>query len=400
MKKNVWVLSAVIFMGCTNQHQQVDKLANDLAFAEQQATVMLDSLTNKNPYKTMPASLDQEGNLKLTTIYGWSSGFFSGSLWYLYEHSADEFWKEKAKEYTGLLDSVQYFSGHHDVGFIMQCSYGNGYRLTQDSTYKPVLIQAARSLAKRYNPQVGAILSWNVNNNSWQSKRGWKFPVIADNMMNLELLFNATKLSGDSTFFKIAVSHADKTLDNHFRPDYSAYHVIDYDPETGEVLHRHNAQGHSDESTWSRGLSWLLYGYTMCYRHTGYKRYLQQAEQIARFMMKHPRLPKNHIPYWDYDSPEIPNTYQDVSAGTIAASGLLELSSVTTKERKSAYLGFADTMLNALRTSSYRYNLGEGKGFLLKHSVGSVPHNSGIDVPLIYADYYYLEALLRRKNLN
>ena len=213
-------------------------------------------------------------------------------------------------------------------------------------------------------------------------------------MMNLELLFNATRMSGDSTFFHIAVSHADKTLENHFREDASSFHVVDYDPETGEVLGRCTAQGYSDASAWARGQSWALYGYARAYAYTGYERYLAQAEKVAAYILG--RLPEDLVPYWDYDCPDIPDTYRDVSSAAIAASALYDLYAQTGKQ---LYRDKADGILASLSSPAYRAAQGTNGGFILMHSVGSLPHGSSIDVPLNYADYYFLEALIRRRNL-
>ena len=245
-------------------------------------------------------------------------------------------------------------------------------------------------MASRFNPVVGCIRSWDHNGDKWQ------YPVIIDNMMNLEFLFWATKVSGDSTFYKIAVTHADNTMKNHFRKDYSSYHVIDYDTITGNVRNKHTHQGYAHESAWARGQAWGLYGYTMCYRETGDRRYLNQAEQIASFIFNHPNLPSDLIPYWDYNDPEIPTSPRDVSAAAITASALYELS--TYSDKGGQYRKWADTILKNL-TESYRVPLNQMHGFLLRSSTGHKPAGTEIDVPIIYADYYFLEALLRKKNL-
>ena len=197
---------------------------------------------------------------------------------------------------------------------MMYCSFGNGYRLTGDTTYRSVILQSAKSLSKRFNPVAGVIKSWDHN------KAKWKFPVIIDNMMNLELLFEATKLTGDSSFYKIAISHADQTLKNHFRPDYSSWHVLDYDTQTGKVTQKLTAQGYSDESAWARGQAWALYGFTMCYRETQHPAYLDQAKAIAKFILNHKSIPADGIPYWDYNDPKIPAASRDASAAAITAA--------------------------------------------------------------------------------
>jgi hypothetical protein len=277
----------------------------------------------------------------------------------------------------------------HDMGFKIYCSYGAGYRLTNDSKYKEVIIQSAKTLSTRFNPVVGCIKSWDHNTDKWS------YPVIIDNMMNLELLFAATRLTGDSSFYRIAISHANTTMKNHFRFDFSTYHVIDYDTLTGKVKNRNTHQGYSDESSWARGQAWGLYGYTMCYRETRDPKYLQQAEKIAGFIINHPNMPADMVPYWDFNAPNIPNEPRDASAAAIIASALSELS--TFSKNGSLYRQTADRIIKSL-TEDYRSPIGENRGFILLHSTGAKPMNSEVDVPLIYADYYYLEALIRIEN--
>ena len=326
----------------------------------------------------------------------WTSGFFPGSLWYLFELTGDKKWKILATKYTEALDSVKYLTDHHDIGFMIECSYGNAYNnLSGNEMYKGVIIQAAKSLSTRFRPVAGIIQSWNVKGN-WQAEKGWECPVIIDNMMNLELLFNATRLSGDSSFYKIAISHADQTIKNHFRSNYSCWHVIDYSLTDGSVKHRQTAQGYSDESTWARGQAWAIYGFTMCYRETGDPKYLIQAEKAFEFVAKHPNLPKDGIPYWDFNAPKIPNELRDVSSAAIMASALYELS---TYAKPKYYKAWADKIMKSLSGKDYRAKLGENGNFILMHSVGSIPHKSEVDVPLNYADYYFLEALKRKKDL-
>ena len=336
-----------------------------------------------------------DGEIVYVPTDDWVSGFFAGTLWYMYELTGDEMWAGHARKHTEILDSIQYLTWHHDVGFMIYDSYGNGLRLKNIPEYKDVCVTTAKSLSTRFRPGAGIIQSWNVDR-GWQSERGWKCPVIIDNMMNLELLFKATEFSGDSTYAKIAISHADKTMENHFRPDYSCYHVVDYDPETGEVLHRCTAQGYADESAWARGQAWALYGYTTAYRFTGYDRYLRQAENVAGFIFNDPNMPEDLVPYWDFDAPDIPDTYRDVSSAAIITSALYELGYLT---GNTSYFEKADRIIASLSTPAYRAAQGTNGGFILMHSVGSIPHGSSIDVPLNYADYYFLEALIRKRNI-
>jgi hypothetical protein len=271
------------------------------------------------------------------------------------------------------------------------CSYGNALRLTPDPAYRAVLIQGARSLSARYSPQVGLIRSWDFGE--------WKYPVIIDNMMNLELLTWAGRETGEPHFKEIAVSHADKTMVNHFRPDASSYHVVDYDPATGAVRGRQTYQGFSDSSAWARGQAWGIYGYTMMFRETGNANYLEMAKRIARLIMTHPRMPEDKIPYWDFDAPDIPNAPRDASAAAVMASALIELSGMVDANFGRLCLDLARQQLHSLSSPEYLAKVGENGGFLLKHSTGHQPKNSEVDVPLNYADYYFLEALLRYRAL-
>ena len=333
------------------------------------------------------------GEVEFVPEDDWVSGFFAGTLWYMYELTADEMWADHARVHTEKLDSIQYLTWHHDVGFMVFDSFGNGLRIKNIPEYRDKILTTAHSLSTRFRTGAGVLQSWNVDR-GWQAERGWKCPVIIDNMMNLEILFNATRMSGDSTFFKIAVSHADRTLENHFRPDASSYHVVDYDPETGEVLHRCTAQGYADESAWARGQAWALYGFAPAYSYTGFERYLEQSEKVAAYIIG--RLPEDGVPYWDFDAPDIPDTYRDASSAAIMASAFYHLYSITGTIQ---YRQTADKMLSSLSSPAYRAEPGTNGGFILMHSVGSLPHGSNIDVPLNYADYYFLEALIRRSKL-
>ncbi len=322
----------------------------------------------------------------------WTSGFFPGALWYLYEYTNDPKWKVAAHDYTTRLEPIKDFRDHHDVGFMLGCSYGNGYRLTGDPAYRAVLIQGARSLATRFKPEVGAIRSWDFGR--------WKYPVIVDNMMNLELLTWAARESGETQLHEIARQHADKTRQHHFRPDGSSYHLVDYDPATGTVLKKQTVQGFADNSAWARGQAWGLYGFTMMYRETRQPEYLAQAGSIARFILNHPRLPADKIPYWDFDAPNIPDAPRDTSAAAIMAAALLELEGFVSPAFGRQCRELARQQLLSLSAPPYLGTVGANGGFLLNHAVGHIPEKHEIDVPIIYADYYFLEALLRYRNKN
>jgi unsaturated chondroitin disaccharide hydrolase len=351
------------------------------------ADPMADSGAGEGNPRIVPRSVSGEGTLVMVPGGDWTSGFYPGVLWTMYEMTGDTAWREKATAYTGKLEEEQYNASDHDVGFRMFCSYGNALRLTGDKDYIPVLVQSARSLISRYCEPVGCIRSWDFNREQWQC------PVIIDNMMNLELLFWASQQTGDPIYHDIAVRHALTTMKHHFRDDFSTFHVVDYDTITGEVRKRNTHQGYADGSSWARGQAWGLYGYTMTYRYTEDPRFLKQAEGIADFILGHPRLPEDGIPYWDFDAPGIPGEPRDVSAAAISTSALYELS--TYSEKGASYRSEADRILQNI-WSGYRSGEGENCGFILDHSVGSKPHQSEVDVPLIYADYYFLEALKRK----
>lgn len=365
---------------------------NDINFSTRQYSLMLQQIGREGKVR-IPKTIDKLGRMVYIPIDDWCSGFFPGSLCYLYQLTNDKSWLLQSRRFTEALDSIQYLTWHHDVGFMIGSSYLNIYRLNPNKAYKKAIIQTAKSLCTRFRKKAGVIQSWNVDR-GWQSKRGWTCPVIIDNMMNLELLFEATRLSGDSTYWKVAVSHANKTLENQFRKDGSCYHVVDYDPNNGAVLHRQTAQGYADNSAWARGQAWAVYGYTVCYRYTHDRKYLDQAVKTLNFVMQNPNLPDNLIPYWDFDAPNIPNEPRDASSAACIASALYEMNNYLPDN---GYTSLADRIIRSLSSPEYRAPLGKNGCFLLMHSVGSIPHNNEIDVPLNYADYYFLEALTRRK---
>ncbi|HEU5168821.1 MAG TPA: glycoside hydrolase family 88 protein, partial [Chitinophagaceae bacterium] len=277
---------------------------------------------------------------------------------------------------------------NHDLGFMMFCSFGNAYRITGNKTYKPTIDTSAGSLITRYRPAIQSIQSWESNDKL-------KCPVIIDNMMNLELLMWVAQHGGDQKLKDIAIAHANSTLERHFRPDGSSYHVLDYDPSTGKIIRKQTWQGAADESAWSRGQSWGFYGFTMMYRFTKDERYLKQAQWIAGFIFNHPNMPSDLVPYWDFNAPGIPDTWRDASAAAINASALLELAQYVSKQDAINYIDKAEKIIRSLSSEKYRAKQGEIGGYLLMHSVGNLPFHSEIDTPLTYADYYFLEALQR-----
>ena len=328
-------------------------------------------------------SADKLGKLRTCDVYDWTSGFFPGSLWLAYELTGDERLLLDAVDYTNKMLPATFYTGTHDLGFMVGCSYGNALRLCPNDSLKTVIIRTADNLASRFNPEIGAIRSWDFG--------PWNFPVIIDNMMNLELLFQAGKLTGDNKYKDIAIRHADKTMACHFRPDMTSYHVVSYNPD-GSIETRQTFQGRSDESAWARGQAWGVYGYTVCYRETGDKKYLEFAQKIADMIISRVKT-EDHIPLWDYDAPNLPTTPRDASAAAVTSSALFELCGYLPDGQK--YFDYAESILRSLSSPEYLAEPGTNCGFILKHSTGSLAHGSEIDVPLNYADYYYLESLKR-----
>jgi unsaturated chondroitin disaccharide hydrolase len=348
--------------------------------------------------KNLPADKFPKTYFPLTGKYEfsgsgwWCSGFYPGTLLYLYEQTKDKSLLNESNRILHILEKEKHNTSTHDLGFMMYCSFGNALQISPKPAYKEILITSAKSLASRFNPAVGCIKSWDGKKN--------EYLVIIDNMMNLELLFWATKATGDSTFYKIAVAHANTTMKNHFRADYSSYHVVNYNSQTGAVLQKKTAQGFADESAWARGQAWGLYGYTLMFRETKDKKYLEQANHIAQFILNHPNLPTDKIPYWDFNAPDIPKALRDASAASVIASALLELKSYVSKTEADKYVSVAETILHSLSSPVYKAAAGTNGGFILQHGVGHIPQKTEVDVPLTYADYYFVEALKRYKELN
>ena len=345
----------------------------------------LDPIAASKGEAVLPRSINPDGTFCVSDYKWWCSGFYPGTLWFVYEYTGDEAVKALAQKYQTPLEPIRFRTNHHDVGFQLMCSYGNSLRLTGDKESEAILKDGANSLATRFDPEVGCTRSWN--------NPKWTYPVIVDNMMNLELLLKGAELSGDANLKEIALTHSRTTMKNHYREDFSSYHLVDYDPETGEVLGKHTVQGYADDSAWARGQAWGLYGYTMVYRFTKEQDILDQAVAIAEYII--PRLPKDYVPFWDFDAPDIPNDVRDASAGSLIASALIELSAFVDAEKAARYLSVAENMLRELASDEYLAQEGEQYGFILRHSTGHKPKNSEVDVPLTYADYYFLEALLR-----
>ena len=336
-----------------------------------------------------PRSVNPDGTVRKVPYTDWTAGFFPGALWYGYELTGNKELAVAAKRFTLALDSMRYLKKTHDLGFMLYCSYGNAWRITKDVTYLPVLKDGAEHLYERFSPVTGVIRSWDFGK--------WKYPVIIDNMMNLEYLYWAGGEFKETDYVNAANTHALTTIKNHYRKDYSSYHVVDYDPVTGKVLSKGTHQGLTDESAWARGQAWGLYGYTICYKNSGNKKFLHQAEHIARFIMMHPRMPENKIPVWDFDvhnalDPD-GRAPRDASAAAVIACGLLDLSIQVSASESKTYVDYAEHILKSLSSDNFLARPGENHFFILKHSVGAFLYNSEIDTPLNYADYYYLEAL-------
>ena len=375
-----------IFRKAAEHYKALDAAATPLAISETEEGKPADSGKAAVPHSYDP----KKKKLDMCSIYWWTTGHYPGSLWYLYEATGDEFFKERAKFWTGLLAPNSKVTSNHDVGFIVNCSFGNARRILKTEEYDGLMVETARSLCERYNPALGLIRSWGG-----KSDRK-KFLVIPDNLMNLELLEVASKLPGGETRFdEIARSHATVTMRNHFRCDGGVYHVLNYDQSEGRVgtvQEIRRGQGLSCETAWSRGQSWAIYGYTMMYRETGDRAYLDFAKKVSDYATDNPNMPGDGVPYWDYGAK---GEERDSSAAAIMASGLMELSGFVGGAKGQAYRAFAVKQLLSLSSQEYFSEGDEIGHWLLKHGTGNKPGNGEIDVPLDYGDYYFLEALLR-----
>lgn len=381
-------LCVFVLFSCSNKtntsNANEDWVANAIHIAADQSKDLAKAVKSTGK---LPRSV-KDGQVRVDDLYDWTSGFFPGTLWYLYELTGDKKLMTEAEEYTALLHDVQFYKDNHDVGFMMMCSYGNQLRLVPSDSIPSVLVNTAESLCSRYKEEVGAIRSWDFGE--------WNYPVIIDNMMNLDLLFWASKYTQNNKYRDIAIKHADKTLEHHFRDDMSSYHVISYNND-GTVESKGTHQGYADDSSWARGQAWAVYGMVVMYRETKDTKYLKAAEDIAKLIMELPTMPSDNIPYWDYNAPNIPDAPRDVSAATVTASALLELSTMIADGGQ--YFDYAESILQNVSKAPYLADRGTNHGFILKHSVGHLPANSEIDTPLNYADYYYVESLKRYMDL-
>ncbi|MDL2221177.1 glycoside hydrolase family 88 protein [Parabacteroides sp. OttesenSCG-928-N08] len=397
MKKKLIPLilaSGILLSGCqvNNEEKLASVIQRGLTVSTEHALNMAKELESQEG--RLPKTLKPDGTLETSNYGWWCSGFFPGELWYLYENNSTAELKRYAEMYTDRVEPAKKLTGTHDLGFMLNCSFGNGYRLTQNPRYLEIMTEGAHSLATRYQPHLELIRSWDFNRDRWQ------YPVIIDNMMNLEFFTSVSRMTGDQQFAEIANKHAMKTMEHHFRPDYSSYHVISYDTISGMPHIKQTHQGLADESAWARGQAWGLYGYVSMYRETGKKAYLNQALHIAAFMMNHPTMPEDKVPYWDFDDPKIPEVPRDASAAAIMASALIELSQLVEDGTGQLYLDYAIAQVRSLSSPDYLAEPGTNGNFAIMHCTGHLPGNSEVDVPLSYADYYYVEALMRLKQLN
>jgi unsaturated chondroitin disaccharide hydrolase len=386
--RNKLILTSLAFLTGILAHSQKSMQAlieENMQLAKSQYKL----LAANTPADSMPRHYDPRSKKSVhSETDWWCSGFYPGSLWLIYDYTKDETIRKEAVKRLAILEKEKHYTGNHDLGFMMYCSFGTALSVTGNQAYKPTIDTAARSLATRYRPNIQSIQSWDANDKL-------KCPVIIDNMMNLELLMWVAQHGGNQKLKDIAITHANSTLERHFRPDGSSYHVLDYDPTTNQLIRKLTWQGAADESAWARGQSWGLYGFTTMYRFTKDKRYLEQAKKIAAFLFNHPNMPEDLVPYWDFDAPGIPNAYRDASSAAINASALLELAQYAGSDESKKYIATAEKIIRSLSSEKYHAKQGENGGYLLMHSVGHLPGNSEIDVPLTYADYYFLEALLR-----
>ncbi|MBQ8422946.1 MAG: glycoside hydrolase family 88 protein [Coprobacter sp.] len=389
-------LGACLLSSCACDKCQIDTTA-ELDYCKQQVERTLDDLRDANgniDYTMTPfASADSASKWRLNKVCKeeWRAGFWPGTLWYTYEHTQDATIKAEAEKFTEELEFLSKTPAHdHDLGFLIFCSYGNGYRLTGNPTYKQVILDTADTLATLFNPAVGTILSWPRHLDDLGGHN-----TIMDNMINLEMLFWAAKNGGNPRLADIARAHADKTMQCHFMPNYVGYHVAIYNPTTGDFIRGCTHQGYADNTMWARGQSWAIYGYTMVYRETGDPKYLDFAQKVTDVYLS--QLPEDFVPYWDFSAPGIPDAPRDASAAAIVASGLLELSTYVDAEKAKIYKNAAVKMLTSLSSDTYKG--GAQKSAFLRHATGHYPAGSDIDASLIYADYYYIEALLRLQRL-
>lgn len=389
----IWAVMAVIAVssakGQTAEEPMTQVVKRGIDRATAQSLILAEGLKAKKD--ALPRTFEK-GRLQTIRYDHWVSGFFPGVLWMLYEAQGDAKLRQYAEMYTDRVEPAKRVTNTHDLGFMLYCSFGHGYRLTGNQHYFDVINEGTQSLLTRWNEKLGVI-------KSWESGPRWQYPVIIDNMMNLEMLCFMTRETGNRRYERIAEKHANTTIKNHFRMDFSTFHVVSYDTITGQPHAKNTHQGFADGSSWARGQAWGLYGFTMMYRETMNPKYLKQAQEIGKFLMNHPRMPKDKVPYWDFDAPDIPQAKRDASAAAVMASAFIELSQLDPSELAPQWLSMAEKQLRTLSSSDYLAKEGEQGGFIIKHGVGFYRAGAEVDVPLTYGDYYYVEALMRMRKL-
>ena len=388
MRRFVPFLLALLMVSCSAS-EPMDRLCKRVFSLAGERYAALDAQLDS---VSLPRYADASGALVTSDINWWCSGFFPGALWMVYEQTGDPEVKALAWKNTLKLSNLPQEHTDHDIGFQINCSFGRALDVTGDESCLPVIRDAAAKLAGRFSPVTGTIKSWDF----LIPGRGWQYPVIIDNMMNLELLMRASKLFGADSLRAVAVAHASTAMRTFFRSDCSCVHLVDFDVQDGHVRSRQTVQGYSDDSAWARGQAWALYGFTMMFRESGEEAFLSQAQKIAVYLLG--RLPSDGVPFWDFDDPAAPAALRDASAAAIMASAFAELCTLT-RDRSLARRcrRMAETIVRTLASPAYLAP--DGSPFLLMHSVGNLPSGSEIDVSLSYADYYYLEALGRLDQL-
>ena len=317
----------------------------------------------------------------------WTGGHWTGLLWLAYAHTRDRIFERAAREWTARLAPRQNDSTTHDLGFLFELSHLLGLKLTGDVSFHAPLLQAARTLARRFNSKGNFFQAWGPLDGT-PRERG---RAIIDTLMNLDLLFWASRETGECQFANIATAEARTALRHHVRADWSTAHVTEFDPDTGEFIKQDTAQGLSATSCWSRGQAWAVYGFAECYRETGDAAFLDAARNLAEYCLR--RLPIDRVPYWDYDSPLIPNDVRDSSAAAILGSGMLLLAKLESNSRQAArWRAQALAMLESLWENYSSRSTNEP--CILLHGTRSKPEGS-MDHGLIYGDYYFVEALTR-----
>ena len=397
--KYVIVILLLILNSCTSSSDKSElkglsasKVDELIEHAASQYKVLLQNAPDSSQY---PFYLNEDGSIFFVEKKNWTSGYVPGVMWYLYANTQDQFWKNQAMRWCTSIESEKLATNKHDTGVMLYTSFGLGHKIGGVKEYKDILIEGADSLLVRYNEKIGLIKSWN----SKGLQNDWLFPVIIDGMIVLDLPFYAGKFSDNKEMIRKATSHATITMQNHFRDDGSAPHVVDYDPNTGKKRYFDTHQGYSKASSWARGQAWAIYGFPLAYRYTGDRSYLETAMRTADYVFTHENMPDDLIPFWDYLAPEIPDEPRDASAAAIMCAGLLEMCQYLNDEDKEKYLNYAQKIIISLSKPEYLCENGDCQGFILKHSVYNKPSGKGVDTPINFTDFYFLEALIRYKEL-